>query len=176
MLHITLLICTGKRGVSMNQNLIQETNQLLNHELPQQAGIHLTAGEDEPSLRDMAELLLDYDMEPEERRIILGCYWLLLKAYRSHDGLPAHAEVAGRAVLDGDFLMSFYLQFAVRHGFVDLVSDLARTNKLIQIRLAEGSRSAMSQLHQRLTRFVAKRYSRRYASTQRYKQVTYDVI
>lgn len=175
MLHITLLICTGKRGVPMSQNLMQETKQLLNHELPQQAGIHVTAGEDEASLRDMAELLLDYDMDPGERRIILGCYWLLLKAYRSHDHVH-HAEVAGKAVLDGDFLLSFYLQFAVRHGFVDLVGDLARTNKRIQLRLAEGSRSATSQLHQRLTRFIAKRYSRRYATTQRFKQVTYDVI
>ncbi|WP_028543841.1 hypothetical protein [Paenibacillus taiwanensis] len=160
----------------MNRQLLQETNQLLMQELPAQTGIHLNAGADEPILLDMAEVLVGYDMEQQDRRVLLGCYWLLLQSIRSHDHLPTHPDHVGRGVLDGDFLQSFYLQFALRHGFVDLIADLAKTMKLVQIRRAEGSRTIETQLHQRLCRFVSKRYLRRYKSTQRFKQVTYDVI
>ncbi|MCM3338592.1 MULTISPECIES: hypothetical protein [Paenibacillus] len=149
----------------MNRQLIMETGRLLTQEMPPEAGIRLTVGSDEHFLLDMASALHAYDMEPDERRALLGCYWLLRQAMRTHQHVPAEEQLAGKTVLDGDFLMSMYYQFAVRHGQMKLVIDLATTNKRIQIRRAEGNTTDML-LHQRICRFLAKHY----------KQVAYEVI
>ncbi|BFH17709.1 adenylate kinase and related kinase [Paenibacillus melissococcoides] len=149
----------------MNRQLMKDTIQMLEQELPPLAGIRITAGSDERYLSDMARTLDAYDMTAQERRVLLGCYWLLRQAMRTHHHVPQDKRLAGKAVLDGDFLLSLYYQFAARHGLTELIADMATVNKRIQIRRAEG-KGTDSELHRQMSRFLMKRY----------KQVAYEVI
>ncbi|MGZ9586374.1 adenylate kinase and related kinase [Paenibacillus marinisediminis] len=159
----------------MNRQLLQETQYLLEQQLPKDAAIRLSMAHIQSELAAMADILTSYEMEQRDQCVLLGCYWLLLQAMRSHEQLPSDPQAAARAVLDGDFLQSFYLQFALRHQFLDLVTDLASTIKEIQIRRAEKTR-CNDLLYQRFVSFVKEQYSRRHIPPQRFKQVTYDVI
>ncbi|MCY9759445.1 adenylate kinase and related kinase [Paenibacillus alvei] len=141
----------------MNRQLLNQTSNLLTQHLPPITGIQLTAETDEYWLLDTARMLNAYEMEQHERQVLLGCYWLLRQALRTHQHVPEEEQLAGKAVLDGDFLLSLYYQFAVRHGMTQLIIELATTNKRIQIRRVEGAASDMM-LHQRMGRFVAAHY------------------
>lgn len=141
----------------MNRQLLNQTSDLLAQHLPPITGIQLAAGTDEHMLLDMARMLNAYDMQQQERQVLLGCYWLLRQALRTHQHVPQDEQLAGKAVLDGDFLLSLYYQFAVRYGMTQLIIDLATTNKRIQIRRVEGAASDMM-LHQRMGRFVSTHY------------------
>lgn len=179
-LHITLLLLLhnnfGKRGVPMNRQLLQEVKHLLEQQLPADAAIHLSMVHIQPELHAMADNLSAYEMEHRDRCVILGSYWLLLQAIHTHRNLSQQdpQEIA-RAVLDGDFLQSFYLQFAMRHQHTDLVIHLAPVLKQIFIKQAEGNYSH-DLLTPQLYSYISKRYSRRHMTPKRYKQVTYDVI
>ena len=159
----------------MNRQLLQETRLLLEQQLPSDAAIRLCTEHMQSELDTMANLITLYDIEHHDRCVLLGCYWLLLQAMRTHEHLPHEPQATARAVLDGDFLQSFYLQFAMRHQCTDLISTLAPDLKLMQIRRAEGSQEGET-LHMLFSSYLAKRYSRRQRSKQRLKQVTHDVI
>lgn len=143
--------------------------------MPADAAIHLSMVHIQPELHAMADIFNAYEIDQQDRCIILGCYWLLLQAMRTHRNLPQDPQAAARAVLDGDFLQSFYLQFAMRHKHTDLIIHLAPVLKQIQIKQAEGTYSH-DLLTPQLYSYISKRYSRRHMTPKRYKQVTYDVI
>ncbi|MNF00516.1 hypothetical protein D3C80_1993560 [compost metagenome] len=51
--------------------------------------------------------------------------------------VPHHPDLT-RNILDGDYLYSFYLQFAVKYRELDLVAYLAPSVKKMQIRRSNG--------------------------------------
>ncbi|XOS90533.1 hypothetical protein ACLMAB_16600 [Brevibacillus laterosporus] len=67
-------------------------------------------------------------------------------------------------ILDGDYLQSFYYEYACKHGEKELVNFLAPILKQIQIRLIQG-KSIERILFQRIEKFLAKTD----------QQVTYEV-
>ncbi|MCR8844676.1 adenylate kinase and related kinase [Paenibacillus sp. SC116] len=160
----------------MITQFIQDMYEQLERELPQQAGIQLSADLHNIRLQDMAVRLHHVEMAHKERLALLGCYALVLLSLRIHDQLPTDPAAAGRSVLDGDFIMSFYLQFALRHGFIDLIAELAPVIKQVQIKRAEQKLTDEANIHKQTVRFIAKRYKKLYPLTQTFKQVTYDVV
>lgn len=168
------LITQRETGCPMNR-LLQESKGLLEQQLPQDADICMYTASLQPRLLAMADFLTAYEMEHRNRCIYMGCYWLLIQSLDTHKELPIVPQAAGRAVLDGDFLMSFYLQFALKHKKLDLITVLASTLKRLQIRHTEGIFED-EPLFIRFSHYIDKQYSRRQLMPQRFKQVTYDVI
>lgn len=120
----------------MNNQLTQETFRLLQADLSPIAGIKLDLSpvECEPLLR----VLERYELEDSRKVHLLGMYTILTLAAKRHlDCAPHHPDLT-RNILDGDYLYSFYLQFAVKTRELDLVAYLAPYIKKRQIRRANG--------------------------------------
>lgn len=120
----------------MDTQLITKTIRQLHRELSPEAAISLD--QSEYLARDLAEELSRTGM-PEERKIaILGCYMILQLALKRHSGLKADDPDLTKRVLDGDYLLSFYYDFALLHNETELTEFLASVNKQIQIQQALG--------------------------------------
>ncbi|MBT2289606.1 hypothetical protein J7E73_10765 [Paenibacillus albidus] len=120
----------------MNRQLIEDTFRLLQAEISPITGIqlHLSLVECEQLL----PVLERYDLEYTRKVHLLGLYTILtLAAQRHMECVPHHPDLT-RNILDGDYLYSFYLQFAVKCRELDLVAYLAPSIKKVQIRRSSG--------------------------------------
>ncbi|WP_342438173.1 hypothetical protein NSS79_02625 [Paenibacillus sp. FSL L8-0436] len=120
----------------VNKQLIEDTFRLLQTEMSPIAGIqlHLSPAECEQLL----PVLERHDLEYNRKVHLLGIYTILTMAAGRHmDCVPHHPGLT-RNILDGDYLYSFYLQFAVKCRELDLVAYLAPSIKKMQIRRANG--------------------------------------
>ncbi|NUU61753.1 hypothetical protein [Paenibacillus agri] len=121
----------------MNNQLAQETFRLLQADMSPIAGIqlHLSPVECEQLL----PVLERHDLEYSRKVHLLGIYIILTLAAKRHmECVPHHPDLT-RNILDGDYLYSFYLQFAVKTRELDLVAYLAPSIKKMQIRRANGN-------------------------------------
>lgn len=120
----------------MNRKLIEDTFRLLEAETSPIAGIqlHLSPAECEHLL----SVLERHDLEYERKIHLLGIYTILTVAAKRHmECVPHHPDLI-RNILDGDYLYSFYLQFAVKYRELDLVAYLAPSIKKLQIARSNG--------------------------------------
>ncbi|MHA6534415.1 hypothetical protein [Paenibacillus sp. BAC0078] len=120
----------------MNRKLIEDTFRLLEAEMSPIAGIqlHLSPAECEQLL----PVLERHDLEYERKIHLLGIYTILTVAAGRHmECVPHHPDLT-RNILDGDYLYSFYLQFAVKCRELDLVAYLAPSIKKLQIARSNG--------------------------------------
>ncbi|WP_151735714.1 hypothetical protein [Paenibacillus tengchongensis] len=120
----------------MNNQLITDTFRLLEAEMSPIAGIqlHLSPAECEPLL----PALDGNDLQYERKVHLLGLYIILTLAARRHqECIPHHPDLT-RNILDGDYLYSLYLQFAIKYRELDLVAYLAPSIKKLQIRRSNG--------------------------------------
>lgn len=111
----------------VNKQLIEDTFRLLQTEMSPIAGIqlHLSPAECEQLL----PVLERHDLEYNRKVHLLGIYTILTMAAGRHmDCVPHHPDLT-RNILDGDYLYSFYLQFAVKCRELDLVAYLAPSIK-----------------------------------------------
>ncbi|WP_019913858.1 hypothetical protein [Paenibacillus sp. HW567] len=120
----------------MNRKLIEDTFRLLEAEMSPIAGIqlHLSPAECEQLL----SVLERHDLEYDRKIHLLGIYTILTMAAGRHmECVPHHPDLT-RNILDGDYLYSFYLQFAVKCRELDLVAYLAPSIKKLQIARSNG--------------------------------------
>lgn len=120
----------------MNSTLIVDTLRLLQAEMSPIAGIKLdlTPSDWKPLLT----VLERHDLEYDRKVHLLGIYTILTVAAKRHMECVPHHQDLTRSILDGDYLYSFYLQFAVKYRELDLVAYLAPSIKQLQIKRANG--------------------------------------
>ncbi|NGM84417.1 hypothetical protein G5B47_18565 [Paenibacillus sp. 7124] len=120
----------------MNRQLIGDTLRLLQAELSPIAGIQLPFS---PAEGDGLLSVMDsYNLEYSRKMHFMGMYIILVLAARRHmECAEDHPDLI-RNVLDGDYLYSFYLQFAIKHRELDFVVFLAPYIKQQQVRRANG--------------------------------------
>lgn len=77
----------------------------------------------------LLSVLERHDLEYDRKVHLLGIYTILTVAAQRHmECVPHHPDLT-RSILDGDYLYSFYLQFAVKCRELDLVAYLAPSIK-----------------------------------------------
>ncbi|AIQ44852.1 hypothetical protein R70723_02245 [Paenibacillus sp. FSL R7-0273] len=124
----------------MNRQLIEDTFRQLQTEMSPVAGIQLDLSPAE--CERMLAVLERHDLEYDRKIRLLGVYIILTMAEQRHmDCIPNHPGLT-RNILDGDYLYSFYLQFAVHCRELDLVAFLAPSIKKMQIRRSNGDFAA----------------------------------
>lgn len=120
----------------MNRQLIGDALLLLQSELSPIAGIQLSLSPG--GVEKLPAILEDYNLDYGRKLRLLGlCIILDLAAGRHMQCSVDHPDLV-RNVLDGDYLYSFYLQFAIKHRELDLVVYLAPFIKRQQIARANG--------------------------------------
>ncbi|ETT48413.1 MULTISPECIES: hypothetical protein [unclassified Paenibacillus] len=120
----------------MNQKITQDTFRLLQAEMSSIAGIQLSLSPAE--YEQMLSVLERHDLEYDRKTHLLGIYTILtLAAQRHMECVPHHPDLT-RNILDGDYLYSFYLQFAVKCRELDLVAYMASSIKKLQIERSNG--------------------------------------
>ncbi len=120
----------------MNRQLIEDSIRQLQAEMSPVAGIQLDLSPAE--CERMLAVLERHDLEYDRKLHLLGIYSILtLAAERHMECVPHHPDLT-RNILDGDYLYSFYLQFAVKCRELDLVAYLAPSVKKMQIRRSNG--------------------------------------
>lgn len=120
----------------MNRQLIEDTFRLLQTEMSPIAGIQLYLSPAE--CERLLAVLERHDLEYDRKVHLLGIYTILTVAAQRHmECVPHHPDLT-RNILDGDYLYSFYLQFAVKCRELDLVAYLAPSIKKLQIRRSNG--------------------------------------
>ncbi|WP_249901860.1 hypothetical protein [Paenibacillus sp. PK3_47] len=120
----------------MHRQLIEDTFRLLKAEMSPIAGIQLNLSPAE--CEQLLPVLERHDLEYDRKIHLFGIYIILTAAAQRHmDCVPHHPELT-RRILDGDYLYSFYLQFAVQCRELDLVAYLAPSIKKLQIRRSNG--------------------------------------
>lgn len=111
----------------MNQKIIEDTFRLLQAEMSKIAGIQLSLSPAE--CEQMLSVLERHDLEYDRKTHLLGIYTILTVAAQRHmECVPHHPDLT-RNILDGDYLYSFYLQFAVKYRELDLVAYMAPSIK-----------------------------------------------
>ncbi|WP_025691032.1 hypothetical protein [Paenibacillus zanthoxyli] len=120
----------------MNRQLIGDTIRLLQAELSPIAGIQLTLSPGEGE--DLLPVMEGFNLEYSRKLHLMGIYIILTQAARYHMECTANHQGLIRSVLDGDYLYSFYLQFAIKYRELDLVVHLAPFIKQQQIRRSNG--------------------------------------
>ncbi|QDX92904.1 hypothetical protein EEL32_21820 [Brevibacillus laterosporus] len=143
-------------------NGIRESLQKLEKQMSPQACITLDV--DRRLLEEMRHLLDSFELSSARKEHIFGCYVLLQAAFRKHKKLTIENPSLTKDILDGDYLQSFYYEYAFQHGERDLVNFLAPVLKQIQIRKIQG-KSTERILLQRMEKFLTKTD----------QQVTYEV-
>ncbi|ETT78742.1 MULTISPECIES: hypothetical protein [Paenibacillus] len=120
----------------MNQKIAQDTFRLLQAEMSKIAGIQLSLSPAE--CEQMLSVLERHDLEYDRKTHLLGIYTILTVAAQRHmECVPHHPDLT-RNILDGDYLYSFYLQFAVKCRELDLVAYMAPSIKKMQIARSNG--------------------------------------
>lgn len=120
----------------MNQKLIEDTFRLLQAEMSPLAGIQLSLSPAE--CEQLLPVLERHDLEYDRKVHLLGIYIILTVAAERHrECVPHHPDLT-RNILDGDYLYSFYLQFAVKCRELDLVAYMAPLIKKMQIERSNG--------------------------------------
>lgn len=124
----------------MNPKLIEDTFRLLQAEMSQIAGIQLSLSPAE--CEQLLTVLERHDLEYDRKVHLLGIYTILTAAAQRHmECVPHHPDLT-RNILDGDYLYSFYLQFAVKCRELDLVAYMAPLIKKMQIKRSNGEFTA----------------------------------
>ncbi|CQR52057.1 hypothetical protein JI735_11530 [Paenibacillus sonchi] len=120
----------------MNRKLMEDSFRLLQAEMSPIAGIqlHLSPAECE----QLFSVLERHDLEYDRKVHLLGIYIILTVAAERHMECAPHHPDLTRNILDGDYLYSFYLQFAVKCRELDLVAYLAPSIKKMQIARSNG--------------------------------------
>jgi hypothetical protein len=120
----------------VNKKLIEDTFRLLQAEMSPIAGIQLYLSPAE--CEQLLSVLERHDLEYDRKVHLLGIYTILKVAAQRHmECVPHHPDLT-RNILDGDYLYSFYLQFAVKCRELDLVAYLAPSIKKMQIGRSNG--------------------------------------
>ncbi|AIQ27262.1 MULTISPECIES: hypothetical protein [Paenibacillus] len=120
----------------MNKKLIEDTFRMLQAEMSPIAGIQLYLSPAE--CEQLLSVLERHDLEYDRKVHLLGIYTILTVAAQRHmECVPHHPDLT-RSILDGDYLYSFYLQFAVKCRELDLVAYLAPSIKKMQIGRSNG--------------------------------------
>lgn len=126
----------------MNRQLIEDSFRLLQANMSPIAGIQL-----QPSPAECERLLSvleSHNVVDSRKAPLLGIYIILTAAEQRHaDCAPFHPNLT-RNILDGDYLYSFYLQFAVKYRELELVAYLAPSIKKMQIRRSNGDLAEMN--------------------------------
>lgn len=120
----------------MNRQLIEDTFRLLQAELSPIAGIKLQLSP--ASCERFIEILERHELDDTRKIHLLGIYMILAVAIQRHSECTLNHPDLVRNILDGDYLYSFYLQFAVNHREVDLVAYMAPSLKKMQIKRSNG--------------------------------------
>lgn len=120
----------------MNRQLIEDTFRLLQAEMSPIAGIQLQLSPAE--FEQLLSVLERHDLEYNRKVHLLGIHTILTLAAERHMECAPHHPDLTRNILDGDYLYSFYLQFAVKYRELDLVAYLAPSIKKMQIRRSNG--------------------------------------
>lgn len=121
----------------MNRQLMEESFRLLQADLSPIAGIQLQLSP--ADFERLLPVLERYNVEDDRKAPLLGIYIILTLAAQRHlECTPYHPNLT-RNILDGDYLYSFYLQFAVKYRELDLVAYLAPSIKKMQIRRSNGN-------------------------------------
>jgi len=120
----------------VNRQLIEESLRLLQADMSPIAGIQLQLSPAECGR--LLPVLERLNVEDSRKAPLLGIYIILTSAAQRHmECTPYHPNLT-RNILDGDYLYSFYLQFAVKYRELDLVAYLAPSIKKMQIRRSNG--------------------------------------
>ncbi|MDT3428306.1 hypothetical protein J2Z22_003898 [Paenibacillus forsythiae] len=120
----------------MNRQLIGDTIRLLQAEISPIAGIQLSLSPEEGEALFTA--MEGYELEYSRKLHLMGIFIILVQAARRHMECAENHPDLVRSVLDGDYLYSFYLQFALKYRELDLVIHLAPFIKRQQIRRSHG--------------------------------------
>lgn len=120
----------------MNQKITQDTFRLLQAEMSTIAGIQLSLSPAE--CEQLLSVLERHDLEYDRKTHLLGIYIILTVAATRHMECVPHHPNLTRNILDGDYLYSFYLQFAVKCRELDLVAFMAPSIKKMQIERSNG--------------------------------------
>lgn len=142
---------------SLNNPLVQETIQMLQHALSQEAQVTLTP--DYRAVNNMAQLIGSYQIDCAERMHLLGCFILLHMSLNKHHGLNLTDGQLTKHILDGDYLCSMYYDLALKWRNFDLLTFLAPVHKQIQISRVQGDKKEYL-LSQRFQQFLTKSYVR----------------
>lgn len=148
----------------MDTRLIQDMVLLLDEHIAAETGIRLEY--ETKHLEETAALLHAYHIPYVRKTVILGCYYLLHLAIKRHRSLHMRSEnrsaVPNRAILDGDYLLGLYFQFAVQMNETKLMSRLTYAYKKIQIALIHGSalEQALDELQEHLLEFAREEQTR----------------
>lgn len=121
----------------VNRQLIEESLRLLQADISPIAGIQLQLSPSE--CERLLALLERHHVDDNRKVILLGIYLILTSAAQFHMECSPHHPNLTRSILDGDYLYSFYLQFAVKYRELDLVAYLAPSIKKMQIRRSNGN-------------------------------------
>ncbi|WP_232695976.1 hypothetical protein [Brevibacillus daliensis] len=116
--------------------MIRETLQQIEEQLAPEAFLQVKG--ETRLLEEMATLLQSSTLPHERKQTILGCYALLTAAYAKHSKLSYQNPELAKEIIDGDYLQSFYYEYAFNHGERELVLYLAPVMKQIQIKKLEG--------------------------------------
>lgn len=120
----------------MNRQLIEDSFRLLQADMSPIAGIQLQLSPAECGR--LISVLERHNVDESRTAALLGIYVVLTSAAQRHLECAPHHPDLTRNILDGDYLYSFYLQFAVKHRELDLVAWLAPSIKKMQIRRSNG--------------------------------------
>lgn len=126
------------RGASMNDMIIREALERLEAEIDPITHIRI-----EPEQAALAEALSAFKrcgVEPLRLPRLLAVYLLLTSAFERHaEPLSSDDSELTRRILDGDYLYSLYIQYALKCKEDSLLRGLAPFVKKIQIGRALGS-------------------------------------
>lgn len=121
----------------MNKQLIEDSHRLVQDHVSPITGIELHTLSP-VDCRPMLSILEHPELEYERQVHLLGIFIILsLAADRHLESSEGHPDLT-RSILDGDYMYSLYLQFAIQYRELDLVAYLAPDIKRMQIRRSLG--------------------------------------
>lgn len=122
----------------MDTELFRDAISLLRQHIDSESAIVLSA--DDKRLRDIIDLLGEYDFARSRKITILACCMLIRLAIDRHHHLQLHnCDALTKDILDGDYLMGLYYRFAAGRREWKLLKHLTSFNKKVQLKLLKGA-------------------------------------
>lgn len=142
----------------MENRIIHDAQQLIEQYIAPQTRIELD--HESLPLEEMAALLKTCNIPYLRKAVIMGCYYLLCLSISRHREVKSVSTTGhdnrARMILDGDYLLGSYVQFAIAMEETRLMHFLNSLYKKIQIELIHGSSAerAIAELPVRIIQYI----------------------